>query len=49
MKPVLLLAQAKELQNFIKNIDDLNRENLIELNKKLLKMQIEVSENLEKI
>ena len=48
MKPILLLAQAKELQNFIKSIDNLKRDNLIEINKKLLKMLLEVSENLDK-
>ncbi len=49
MKPVVLLAQVKELQNFIKEIKDLDRNNLVEINKKIVKIMSEVNENLEKI
>ena len=48
MKPVVLLAQSKELQNYIKTIEEIDQATLLEINKKLLKMQIEVSENLQK-
>lgn len=49
MKPVVMYALSKELQGYIKSIPQLDRESLLEINKKLLKMQIEVSETLEKI
>ena len=48
MKPVVLLAQSKELQNYIRTIEEIDQATLLEINKKLLKMQIEVSENLQK-
>lgn len=48
MKPIVLLAQSKELSTYIKSINELNQESLLEMNKKLLKMQIEVSETLGK-
>ena len=48
MKPVVLLAQVKELQNYIKEIKDLDKNNLVEINKKLVKIMSEVNENLEK-
>jgi hypothetical protein len=49
MKPVVLLAQAKDLQSYIKNVQNVDRANLLEINKRLLKMQLETSEILEKI
>jgi hypothetical protein len=49
MKPVVLLAQAKDLQSYIKTIQNLDQPTLVEINKRLLKMQIEVSEILDKI
>ena len=49
MKPVVLLAQVKELQSYIKEIKDVDRYNLVEINKKLVKIMTEVNENLEKI
>lgn len=49
MKPVVLHAQVKELQNYIKEIKDVDRYNLVEINKKLVKIMTEVNENLEKI
>jgi len=49
MKPVVLLAQVKELQNYIKEIKDLDKNNLVEISKKLVKIMSEVNENLEKI
>ena len=49
MKPVVLAAQVKDLQNYIKEIKDLDKNNLVEINKKLVKIMSEVNENLEKI
>ena len=49
MKPVVLLAQVKELQIYIKDVKDLDKNNLVEINKKLVKIMTEVNENLEKI
>ena len=49
MKPVVLLAQAKELQGYIKKAESVDKDVLLEINRKLLKMQLEVSENLEKL
>ena len=48
MKPVVLLAHVKELQAFIRKVPNLDQNNLMEINKKLLKMQLEVSEIMEK-
>jgi len=49
MKPVVLLAQVKELQTYIKDIKDLDRNNLVEIYKKLAKIMSETTENLEKV
>ena len=49
MKPVVLSAQVKDLQIYIKDIKDLDKNNLVEINKKLVKIMSEVNENLEKI
>lgn len=49
MKPVVLLAQVKELQGYIKEINDLDKNNLVEISKKLVKIMSEVNDNLEKI
>ena len=49
MKPVVLHAQVKELQTYIKEIKDIDKNNLVEINKKLVKIMTEVNENLEKI
>ena len=49
MKPVVLLAQVKDLQSYIKDIKDVDKNNLVEINKKLVKIMSEVNENLEKI
>ena len=46
MQPVVLKAQSKELNAYIKCINDLNQDNLLEVQKKLLKMQLEVNEYL---
>jgi flagellar hook-associated protein FlgK len=46
MKPVVLKAQVKELNAYIKGINDLNQEVLLETQKKLLKIQLEVNEYL---
>lgn len=49
MKPVVLQAQAKDLSAYIKAVQDLSQIHLLEINKKLLKMQLEVMEIIEKI
>jgi hypothetical protein len=49
MKPIVLQAQVKELLTYIKSCGDLNKNSLLEINKKLLKIMTEVSENLEKV
>jgi len=49
MKPLVLLAQSRELSAYIKSVDELDQASLIEIHKKLLKMQTEVSENLERL
>jgi len=49
MNPIILLSQAKDLLKYLKETDKLNKESLLVINKKLLKMLVEVSENLEKI
>jgi hypothetical protein len=49
MKPVVLAAQVKDLQNYIKEIKDLDKNNLVEIYKKLAKILSELNENLEKI
>ena len=49
MKPVVLAAQVKDLQNYIKDIKDLDKNNLVEINKKLVKLFSETTENLEKV
>jgi hypothetical protein len=49
MKPVVLAAQVKDLQNYIKEIKDLDKNNLVEIYKKLAKIMSELNENLEKI
>ncbi len=49
MKPVVLYALSKELQGYVKTIQRLDGSNLLEINKKLLKMQMEVCEILDKM
>lgn len=49
MKPVVLMAQSKELNAYIKSVNELDRTSLVEIHKKLLKMQVEVSENLQRM
>jgi len=49
MKPVVLLAQAKDLQSYLKTVQNLDLKTLVEINKRLLKMQMEVSEVLDKM
>ena len=49
MKPVVLAAQVKDLQIYIKDIKDLDKNNLVEIYKKLAKIMSELNENLEKI
>ena len=49
MKPVVLLAQTKELLGYIRTVKDLDRDNLVVINTKLIKIMSEVNENLQKI
>jgi len=49
MKPLVLQAQSKELWSYIKGIGQIDQASLLEVHKKLLKMQVEVSEILEKM
>ena len=49
MKPVVMYALSKELQGYIKSVQRLDRSSLLEINKRLLKMQLEVSEIMEKV
>ena len=46
MKPIVLQAQSKELVSYIKGIDQIDQARLLEIHRKLLKMQLEVSEIL---
>ncbi len=49
MIPIVFQAQLKELLKYVKEIESLDSKNLIVINKKLLKIQSEVSELLEKL
>lgn len=49
MKPHVLCALIKELQSHVKEIKDLDRDALLSINRRLLKIQLEVTETLEKI
>ena len=49
MKPLVLRAQARELFNFFKSIEELDRESLIDAQQKTLKILLEISDNIEKI
>lgn len=49
MKPVVIAALSKDLLIFVRTVQKLDQASLLEINKKLLKMQMEVSEILEKI
>ncbi len=49
MKPLIIIAQSRDLQGYLKSIGILNRESLLEVNRRLLKMQLEVLESLEKV
>jgi len=46
MKPLVLKAQAKELYEHFKNVEEMTAKQLIEANTKILKMQLEIQENL---
>lgn len=49
MKPIVLQAQLKELLKYVKEINNLDTQQLVIINKKLLKIQSEVAELLEKL
>jgi len=49
MKPVVLQAQAKDLHNYLKTVNNLDKNNIVEINGKLVKIMSELNENLAKI
>jgi hypothetical protein len=49
MRPIVILAQSRDLHGFLKIIGALDRESLLAINRRLLKMQMEVLESLEKV
>jgi len=49
MKPVVLQAQAKDLHNYLKTVNTLDRNNIVEINSKLVKIMSELNENLAKM
>ena len=49
MKPVVLLAQAKDLHNYIKTVNDLDKNSIVEIIGKLVKIMSELNESLAKI
>ena len=49
MKPHVMCALSKELHCYLKELKELDRPALIAVNKRLLKMQQEISESLEKL
>ena len=49
MKPVVLLAQAKDLHNYIKTVNNLDKKSIVEINTKIVKIMSELNENLAKI
>ena len=49
MKPHVMTAHAKDLHSFLKEVKELDRNALLAINKRLIKMQLEVSETMEKI
>ena len=49
MKPHVLCALIRELQLYAKGVKDLDRETLLSINRRLIKIQLVVAETLEKI
>ena len=49
MKPVVIAALSKDLQVYVRTVQKLDQSSLLEINKKLLRMQMEVFEILGKI
>ena len=49
MKPVVLLAQAKDLHNYIKGVNALDKNSIVEINGKIVKIMAELNESLAKI
>ena len=49
MKPFVLRAQTRELYGYIKSIDSLDLAALLEINTRILKMQLEVAETMKKL
>jgi len=47
MRPHVILAQSKELVGYLRTVDELDIATLSQINKRLLKIQQEVSETLE--
>lgn len=49
MKPLVLKAQAKELYDYVKSVQEVEMDHLVEIHQKLLKMQTEIGENIKKM
>ena len=49
MKPFVIRAQTRELYGYIKSIEALDRSSLLEINTRILKIQLEVSETMKKL
>lgn len=49
MKPIVLQAQVKDLLGYVKNCGELDRRHLYEINKRVAKILVEVSENLQQV
>ncbi len=49
MRPIVLLAQSKDLHAYVKTVEDLDLKSLLEIHKRLLKIHQELAENLARI
>ena len=49
MKPIVLQAQIKELSQYLKDNPELNQAQLLEIQKKIIKMHQEIIEQIEKL
>jgi hypothetical protein len=49
MKPHILIALTKELHLYVKDIPELDRKTLLQINRRVIKIQTEIAETLEKM
>ena len=49
MKPLVMYALSRELQTYIKSLKTVDLASLVEINRRLLKIQQEVAETFEKL